>query len=260
MTKCAYFRAFTLSQQRSAGNRRSGCYRLFYSRRRLYCSRQRNSERKCCESDAIESCYAVIGQFNLIIKVTVGSERKAVFWGNGYITRSQTDAIIDTSQTIPSLDELLAQIAATEAAAKAANTAATNANSATEAAQAATTNANKATKAASAAATNANTATKATQTATTNANNATEAANKAAGKIDNMTVQVSGLEAGATPTANLELVDGHYNLSLPFPREIKATRVRLAQPRKLLSKLLLARRAHKQASPKVAQQRTQLLR
>lgn len=165
-----------------------------------------------------ESCYAVIGQFNLIIKVTVGSERKAVFWGNGYITRSQTDAIIDPSQTIPSLDELLAQIAATEAAAKAANTAATNANSATEAAQAATTNANKATKAASAAATNANTATKATQTATTNANNATEAANKAAGKIDNMTVQVSGLEAGATPTANLELVDGHYNLSFAIPK------------------------------------------
>lgn len=63
-----------------------------------------------------ESCYAVVGQFNLIIKVTIGSERKAVFWGNGYVTRSQTDAIIDPSQTIPSLDELLAQIAATDAA------------------------------------------------------------------------------------------------------------------------------------------------
>lgn len=165
-----------------------------------------------------ESCYAVVGQFNLIIKVTVGSERKAVFWGNGYVTRSQTDAIIDPSQTIPSLDELLAQIAATETAAKAANTAATNANSATKAAQAATTNANSATKAASAAATNANTATKATQTATTNANNATEAANKAAGKIDNMTVQASGLEAGAAPTADLSLVDGHYNLSFAIPK------------------------------------------
>lgn len=165
-----------------------------------------------------ESCYAVIGQFNLIIKVTVGSERKAVFWGNGYVTRSQTDAIIDPSQTIPSLDELLAQIAATEAAAKAANTAATNANNAAEAAQTAATDANAATKAASTAATNANNATKAAQTAITNANTATKAANAAAGKIDNMTVQVSGLEAGAAPTADLSLVDGHYNLSFAIPK------------------------------------------
>ena len=165
-----------------------------------------------------ESCYAVIGQFNLIIKVTVGSERKAVFWGNGYVTRSQTDAIVDPSQTIPSLDELLAQIAATEAAAKAANTAATNANSATKAAQAATTDANAAAKVANTAATNANGATKAAQTATTNANTATKAANTAAGKIDNMTVQASGLEAGAAPTADLSLVDGHYNLSFAIPK------------------------------------------
>ena len=165
-----------------------------------------------------ESCYAVIGQFNLIIKVTVGSERKAVFWGNGYVTRSQTDAIIDPSQTIPSLDELLAQIAATEAAAKAANTAATNANNATKAAQAATTNANTAAKVANTAATNANGATKAAQTATTNANTATKAANTAAGKIDNMTVQASGLEAGTAPTADLSLVDGHYNLSFAIPK------------------------------------------
>ena len=165
-----------------------------------------------------ESCYAVIGQFNLIIKVTVGSERKAVFWGNGYVTRSQTDAIIDPSQTIPSLDELLAQIAATEAAAKAANTAAPNANSATKAAQTATTDANGAAKVANTAATNANGATKAAQTATTNANTATKAANTAAGKIDNMTVQASGLEAGATPTASLTLVDGHYNLSFAIPK------------------------------------------
>lgn len=165
-----------------------------------------------------ESCYAVIGQFNLIIKVTVGSERKAVFWGNGYVTRSQTDAIIDPSQTIPSLDELLAQIAATEAAAKAANTAATNANSATKAAQTATTDANGAAKVANTAATNANGATKAAQTATTNANTATKAANTAAGKIDNMTVQASGLEAGAAPTADLSLVDGHYNLSFAIPK------------------------------------------
>ena len=165
-----------------------------------------------------ESCYYIVGNFNLIIKVSIGESRKSVFWGNGYVVRSMTDAIVDKENVIPSLDELLAQIAATESAAKAANTAATNANNATKAASTATTNANAATKAANTAATNANNATKAASTATTNTNAATKAANTAAGKIDNMTVQVSGLEAGATPTANLELVDGHYNLSFAIPK------------------------------------------
>ena len=137
-----------------------------------------------------ESCYYVVGNFNLIIKVSIGESRKSVFWGNGYVVRSMTDAIVDEENVIPSLDELLAQIASAEAAAKAANTAATNANNATKAAQ----------------------------TATTNANAATKAANTAAGKIDNMTVQASGLEAGAAPTADLSLVDGHYNLSFAIPK------------------------------------------
>ena len=165
-----------------------------------------------------ESCYYVVGNFNLIIKVSIGESRKSVFWGNGYVVRSMTDAIVDEENVIPSLDELLAQIAAAESAAKAANTAATNANNATKAAQTATTNANTATKAANTAATNANNATKAAQTATTNASTATKAANTAAGKIDNMTVQASGLEAGAAPTADLSLVDGHYNLSFAIPK------------------------------------------
>ena len=137
-----------------------------------------------------ESCYYVVGNFNLIIKVSIGEIRKSVFWGNGYVVRSMTDAIVDEENVIPSLDELLAQIAAAESAAKAANTAATNANNATKAAQ----------------------------TATTNASTATKAANTAAGKIDNMTVQASGLEAGAAPTADLSLVDGHYNLSFAIPK------------------------------------------
>lgn len=165
-----------------------------------------------------EACYYIVGNFNLIIKVSIGESRKSVFWGNGYVVRSMTDAIVDEENVIPSLDELLAQIASAEAAAKAANTAATNANNATKAAQTATTNANTATKAANTATTNANNATKAAQTATTNANTATKAANTAAGKIDNMTVHVSGLEAGATPTADLTLVDGHYNLSFSIPK------------------------------------------
>lgn len=151
-----------------------------------------------------ESCYAVIGQFNLIIKVTVGSERKAVFWGNGYITRSQTDAIIDPSQTIPSLDELLAQIAATEAAAKAANQAASAANSA----------ATSAAQAASVADTNASAANSAANAATA----AASAASAAATKIDDMTITATGLAAGAAPTAELTEVGGHYNIVLGLPK------------------------------------------
>lgn len=151
-----------------------------------------------------ESCYTVAGQFNLIIKVTVGSERKAVFWGNGYVTRSQTDAIIDPSQTIPSLDELLAQIAATEAAAKAANQAASAANSA----------ATSAAQAASAAGTNASAANSAANTATA----AASAASAAATKIDDMTITATGLAAGAAPTAKLTEVGGHYNIVLGLPK------------------------------------------
>lgn len=151
-----------------------------------------------------ESCYAVIGQFNLIIKVTVGSERKAVFWGNGYVTRSQTDAIIDPSQTIPSLDELLAQIAATEAAAKAANQAASAANSA----------ATSAAQAASAADANALAANSAANAATA----AASAASAAATKINDMTITATGLAAGAAPTAKLTEVGGHYNIALGLPK------------------------------------------
>lgn len=151
-----------------------------------------------------ESCYAVVGQFNLIIKVTIGSERKAVFWGNGYVTRSQTDAIIDPSQTIPSLDELLAQIAATEAAAKAANQAASAANSA----------ATSAAQAASAADANALAANSAANAATA----AASAASAAATKINDMTITATGLAAGAAPTAELTEVDGHYNIVLGLPK------------------------------------------
>ena len=93
-----------------------------------------------------EGCYYVVGDFRFVIKVSIGEIRKAVFYGVGYVTRSATDAIVDDENVIPSLDELLAQIAATEAAAKAANTAATNANNATKAAKEAASSANTAAK------------------------------------------------------------------------------------------------------------------
>ena len=153
-----------------------------------------------------ESCYTVVGQFNLIIKVTVGSERKAVFWGNGYVTRSQTDSVIDPGKTIPSLDELLAQIAAVEAATKAANTAASTANTAAS-------NADKKASIANTAASTAIASAKAANTSAAAADKATASANAAAGKIDGMTVAATGLPAGTAPTAKLTEEDGHYKLT-----------------------------------------------
>lgn len=151
-----------------------------------------------------ESCYYIVGNFNLIIKVFIGESRKSVFWGNGYVVRSATDAIVDEENVIPSLDELLAQIAATESAAKAANQAASAANSA----------ATSAAQAASAAGTNASAANSAANAATA----AASAASAAATKIDDMTITVTGLAAGAAPTAELTEVGGHYNIALGLPK------------------------------------------
>lgn len=130
-----------------------------------------------------EGCYYAVGNFNLIIKVSIDESRKSVFWGNGYVVRSMTDAIVDEENVIPSLDELLAQIAATEAAAKAANTAATNANNATKTAK-----------------------------------EAASSANTAAKKINNMSASAKSVDAGAEATATVTMVDGHYNIAFGVPR------------------------------------------
>lgn len=151
-----------------------------------------------------EGCYYVVGNFNLIIKVSIGESRKSVFWGNGYVVRSMTDAIVDEENVIPSLDELLAQISAAESAAKAANQAASAANSAATSAR----------QAASAANTNASSANSAANAAKAAATTATEAATK----IDDMTITATGLAAGAAPTAELNVVDGHYNIVLGLPK------------------------------------------
>ena len=151
-----------------------------------------------------DGCYYVVGNFNLIIKVSTAESRKSVFWGNGYVVRSMTGAIVDEENVIPSLDELLAQIAATESAAKAANQAASAANSA----------ATSAAQAASAADANASAANSAANAATAAASAAAEAATK----IDDMTITATGLAAGAAPTAELTEVGGHYNIVLGLPK------------------------------------------
>lgn len=149
-------------------------------------------------------CYYIVGNFNLIIKVSTAESRKSVFWGNGYVVRSMTDAIVDEENVIPSLDELMAQISAAESAAKAANQAASAANSA----------ATSAAQAASAADANASAANSAANAATSAASTATAAATK----IDDMTITATGLAAGAAPTAELTEVDGHYNIVFGLPK------------------------------------------
>lgn len=77
-----------------------------------------------------EGCYNVPGRFQLVVKLALAGETSAVFWADGAVAASSTDAILDEEGVIPSLDELLAQIAATEAAAVSATEAASSATSA----------------------------------------------------------------------------------------------------------------------------------
>lgn len=79
-----------------------------------------------------DSCYRLPGRFSLVIKAAMDGVRHAVFAAEGAVLRSSTDALVDESGVIPSLDELLAQIAATEAAAESARTAAASAGEAAD--------------------------------------------------------------------------------------------------------------------------------
>ena len=146
------------------------------------------------------SCYSVVGPISIVIKVgttTVGACASHVY-------RTTTDSIIDPGHVIPSIEELLAQIeacrnatTAATAAAAAANTAATNADTKAGLANTAAENAN----------------TKAGQ-----ANTAATNANTAANAINNMTATATGLAAGASPTVQVSDVSGHKNLAFGIPK------------------------------------------
>lgn len=133
-----------------------------------------------------ESCYTVVGRLSVVVKVgtlTVGAVTSNVY-------RSTTDTIVDPGHVIPSIDELLAKIAACEAATTAANTAASNANS-------------KATAA---------------NTAASNANTAASTANTAANKIDRMTADAESLDSAASASAAVTEVGGHKHVHFGIPR------------------------------------------
>ena len=77
-----------------------------------------------------KACYQKSGAFALVIKALSGDEVTTVFYGEGSMYASRTDIIIDDEHIIPSLDDLLAQIATMEAATQAAQEATSKANSA----------------------------------------------------------------------------------------------------------------------------------
>lgn len=161
-----------------------------------------NGNQAYCALDA--HCYLYSGRFAFVLKVTTSGTVHTLLGLAGTILASRSDSIVDPTNTIPSLDELLAQITATKAATAAANTAASNANAkATEANTAAQTAKTKATEA---------------STAASNANTKAELANKAAQKIDGMTASAVGLEAGAAPTVTVKDVNGVKQLVFGIPK------------------------------------------
>lgn len=164
-----------------------------------------------------QSCYVQPGGFSLFIKAGTAGETAATFWGVGTVVRSTTDTIVDPSETIPSLEELLAMIGAMETVTTAAQSATSAANTAAGAANTAAGQATTAASTASTAAGQATTAAGNANTAAGEANTAAQTANTAAQKIDGMTVSATGLTAGSSPTAVISDMDGHKHVAFGIP-------------------------------------------
>lgn len=67
-----------------------------------------------------QACYSQSGRFSLVVKVIQGENICTVDWVEGEVGLSCTDAVVDTEEVIPSLDELLMQVARIETAVEAA--------------------------------------------------------------------------------------------------------------------------------------------
>ncbi len=63
-------------------------------------------------------CYMLSGKFALTIKLTAGAPISAIFCGEGGMTLSRTDVMLDDSDAIPSIDELISMINELERAAE----------------------------------------------------------------------------------------------------------------------------------------------
>lgn len=73
------------------------------------------------------ACYAVQGRCKLSVTLTMGSAIHTLLQVEGYVDTTRTDAAVDPGSVIPSIDDLLAQIAAMKTATTAANEAAAEA-------------------------------------------------------------------------------------------------------------------------------------
>ena len=129
-----------------------------------------------------EACFQVQGGYSVIIKLTKGKTRRAIFWGTGDIVRKGPDAAVDPEGIIPSLEALLAQIEACERAETGAVDAAKRANTAAGQANEAAAAANTAAKSAETKAAEANTAAKSAEMQAGAARSAAQEAGKQAGE------------------------------------------------------------------------------
>ena len=144
-----------------------------------------------------EGCYRVPGRFQLVVKLALDGAVSAVFWGDGAVAASDTDAILDEEGVIPSLDEVLAQVAAAEAAAASANSAASSAN-----------------------------------TAASSASTAASRANAAAASIEAIGAEATTLAPGSAATAAWSTVDGAKVLMIGVPQGIQGPQGPQGEPGK----------------------------
>lgn len=80
------------------------------------------------------SCYNVEGRCYIIVKLTRGEATTTIFWAEGTVSMSQTDAIVETGEATLRLEDLFTRLEAAEAgAAQAAEDATTSAAAAAEA-------------------------------------------------------------------------------------------------------------------------------
>ena len=155
-----------------------------------------------------QHCYPYRGPFAFVLKIGTASMTHALLGMTGTILPARTPAIVDDSNVIPSLDDLLQQVTAMRTATAESKQATSNANAATTAANSAAKSANDAASAATAAAksandaaSTANAAAKSATDAAADTRNATSQAKKAASNANTQAEAVTAAGQAATDAA-----------------------------------------------------------
>lgn len=87
-------------------------------------------ENNCAALTLPAACYTRHGRFSLVVKLSMNDCTSTIFWGEGAVSASRTDALTDPEDIIPDLTALLAQIDAMETASAQASQAAQQAEAA----------------------------------------------------------------------------------------------------------------------------------